>query len=233
MRLLALETSTAYTSVALLETTPSSNRLYTKNHYSPMQHGQVVLPFIETLLQEAKCSLSMLDAIAYGSGPGSFTGTRIASCVAQGLGYAHHCRVIMISSMAAFAQTAYLKTGWTRLLVALDAHAGHIYWGHYHINTSGCAELAEPEQYCKPHQMVLTTAMTMGYGVGSGFQKYSESINHCLPSPLQAIDHDTTFPTAEAMLTLAMTKYNQKDWLTPTQAVPTYLDHSWGQTQHE
>ena len=105
MKILAIDTSSNACGVALL----CNNEVKALHELAPMQQTQKILPMIDALLGEAKVSLNQLDALAFGCGPGSFTGVRIAVSVMQGLGYAMNLPLIPVSSLAALAQAAYVE----------------------------------------------------------------------------------------------------------------------------
>src|SRR5690349_9145853 len=134
--ILAFDTSTSACTVAL----QNGDFVSVRHQLAPKQQAQLILPMINELLSSTSLTANELDAIAYGCGPGSFTGIRIASSVAQGIGFAINKPIIPVSSLAALAQTAFLEQQWTRLLVAVDARMGKIYWANYVINPSGIAE---------------------------------------------------------------------------------------------
>src|SRR5574337_2025289 len=100
MNILAIETSSTVCSVALYW----DGDIVSKQVLDPNQHAKVILPMIDELLSIAEINIKKLDAIAFGCGPGSFTGLRIAASVAQGLALAHHLPLISISSLQALAQ---------------------------------------------------------------------------------------------------------------------------------
>lgn len=223
VRLLAFDTSSSACSVALLDTNKDKNKQVTALHKNlPMQQGRLILPMINELLNAASVSLNELDAIAYGCGPGSFTGIRIASSVAQGLGFATKCPIISVSSLAAIAQSAYLEKKWTSLLVAVDARIGEVYWAHYTVNPLGNMELNGKEQVCPPEAVELPIQNHSYYGVGEGWEKYGEKFAKLLGHQLQAIDK-SQLPTAEGILPLAKAKLEIKDWISASNAIPVYL----------
>ena len=127
MNLLAIETSDAACSIAL----QVGDAIHARHEVIPMQQSQVVLPWIDELLRAKSITLNQLDAIAFGCGPGSFTGIRLATSIAQGLGYGAGLPLIPVSSLAILAQTAYQTLGWDRVLVAVDARMQEIYTGAY------------------------------------------------------------------------------------------------------
>ncbi|HWQ94164.1 MAG TPA: tRNA (adenosine(37)-N6)-threonylcarbamoyltransferase complex dimerization subunit type 1 TsaB, partial [Gammaproteobacteria bacterium] len=175
MKLLAIDTSTEACSAALLIGTE------TREHFklAPREHAKLILPMVDKLLAEAGLSLSQLDAIAFGRGPGSFTGLRIAAGVAQGLAFGADVPVLPISTLAALAQGAYTDLGATRVLTALDARMSEVYWGVYQINGAGVMELHGAEEVCAPGNVSLPLDGEW-VGAGSGWKEYGAALReHC------------------------------------------------------
>lgn len=125
MKILALETSGAYCSAALMIDDQIEQRL----EHAPRQHGDLILSMLQGLLEQAGLALRQLDAIAYGRGPGSFTGVRIAAAVAQGIAFGAGKPVVGVSTLQATAAAAMQETGQRRIACALDARMGEVYWG--------------------------------------------------------------------------------------------------------
>lgn len=111
---------------------------------APYQHSLYILDFVKQVLATSDLNLAQLNAIAFGCGPGSFTGLRLAASITQGLAFAHNLPVIEISTLQAMAQGAYAETGATHILVAVDARTNEIYWGEYALSNNGCMELITP-----------------------------------------------------------------------------------------
>lgn len=217
MKLLAFDTSSAVCSVALLH--GDEEKVLYKS--AVMQQARVILPMIQELLGSSSLKLTDLDAITYGCGPGSFTGIRIASSVAQGLGFAAKLPVIRISSLAAIAQAAFLEQQWSNLLIALDARMDQIYWAIYKMNKHGCAELIGQEQLCDPAGINIPGNSNY-YGIGDGWEKHREKIEMCLGFKLQ-VAKSSRFPLAQAILRLAKAKFDKGDWVAASEAIPVYL----------
>lgn len=214
MKLLALDTSSTACSIAL----QIDQKIFSQHVIMPMQQAQSILPMIKNLLDETNLKLNELDAIAFGKGPGSFTGIRIAASVAQGLSFGAKLPVIAISSLQALAQAAYDSLDWKRLLVAVDARMQEVYWGTYVINSKGLAELIGEEMINSPNNIPFFEDQSWS-GVGNGWEVYRERISH-LPQKMDA----TILPTATAILALAGEKWlNKEDLLKPEEALPTYL----------
>lgn len=127
MNILAIETSTANCSLALL----SQDQLYTSDQLVPQQHGDCVFASIDQLLHQAHLTRASIQHVAYGKGPGSFTGVRIAAAVAQGLSLGLAAKVLGISSLAALAYQAHLELSVSRVAVLMDARMQEVYWGVY------------------------------------------------------------------------------------------------------
>jgi tRNA threonylcarbamoyladenosine biosynthesis protein TsaB len=125
--LLAIEASTRQCAVALGD----GRVLREQSLDRPREHHALVLPMVQELLSEAGRAVSELDAIAFGRGPGSFTGVRIATAFAQGLAFAIERPVIPVSSLRAVAREALAQQAGERVMVAVDAHMGELFCGQY------------------------------------------------------------------------------------------------------
>lgn len=218
MKLLAFDTSSSAYSLALL----NDNEVKVIHEVAPMQQSRLLLPAIEKLLQESSVALNQLDAIAFGCGPGSFTGIRIAASTAQALGYAAKLPLISLSSLAILAQTAFMQKNVTHSLVALDARMEQIYWAEYVITSHGLATLIHHEQICAPQNIITSSNHHDWSGIGEGWQRYQTQLISALGSHPQSIYSDL-IPHANAMIPLARAKFEQKEWVTPENAVPIYL----------
>nr|VFJ96912.1 MAG: tRNA threonylcarbamoyl adenosine modification protein YeaZ [Candidatus Kentron sp. H]VFJ97120.1 MAG: tRNA threonylcarbamoyl adenosine modification protein YeaZ [Candidatus Kentron sp. H]VFK02851.1 MAG: tRNA threonylcarbamoyl adenosine modification protein YeaZ [Candidatus Kentron sp. H] len=141
MKILAIDTATDACSVAL----HLDGEYWGRHELAPRQHAEILLPRIRELLSEAGLSLNHLDALAFGRGPGAFTGVRIATSVAQGLAFGADLPVVPISSLHALAQGAWRERGERNLLAALDARMGEVYWGAYRVAAAE-ALLSDPQR---------------------------------------------------------------------------------------
>jgi tRNA threonylcarbamoyladenosine biosynthesis protein TsaB len=124
MRVLAVDTATEASSVALL----SGEELISRRAEGGLSHAQQILGMVEAVLAEAQVSLSVLDGIAASIGPGSFTGVRISVAVAQGLAFGAGLRIVPVSTLEALAFQA-VRSGAAHALACLDARMGEVYWG--------------------------------------------------------------------------------------------------------
>lgn len=213
MKLLAIETSAQACSVAI----KLADKVKVIHQVAPREQAQRILSDIQTCLSECNIQLNQLDAIAFGCGPGSFTGIRIAASVAKGLAYAANLPVIAVSSLAALAQTAYHETGWKNLVVAVDARIEEVYWGRYQVNAGGLVEPLGEDTVCSPQEMTLTSDRDW-YGVGEAWSIY-EQIIPIRPSAVNT----SVIATAAAVAELAAQKYSCHEVQSARDILPHYV----------
>ncbi|RDI46067.1 tRNA threonylcarbamoyladenosine biosynthesis protein TsaB [Aquicella lusitana] len=219
VNILAFDTSSSACSIALRK----GGEITVLHEIAPMQQARLILPMIQAALDSFSLTLHQLDAIAYGCGPGSFTGIRIASCTAQGLGFASAVPLVSISSLAALAQTVFMEQGFRKLLVALDARMGQVYWAAYEAGQEGRVQLIHQEQLCAPDEVDLPTQLhtEQWYGVGDGWEKYGKIMSTALKFEPAVVE--SQLPSARAMLELAEIKLQRGEYVTAGQALPAYL----------
>lgn len=128
--ILAIETSTELASVALLR----NEEVIVRESAGVQTHSQSVLPMVQALLNEAGLRIADCDAIAFGSGPGSFTGVRTACGITQGLAFASGLPVIPVVTLQAMAQACYDLHGENDVVALLDARMEEIYWAQYRFD---------------------------------------------------------------------------------------------------
>lgn len=218
MKILAFDTSTTACSVAL----QSGDEIKVLHEVAPMQQARRILIIIQKLLADSSLTLADLDAIAFGCGPGSFTGIRIASSVAQGIGFAKDLPIIRISSLAAFAQAAFEAGKGAKYLIAVDAHMQQIYWAIYAANQHGFVELTNQELVCSPEDIIPPENTHDWYAVGDGWEKYREKLLARLGFEPTIIS-SSPLPIAKAILRLASESYTKGDNVTASDAIPVYL----------
>ncbi len=217
MKLLAIDTSTEACSCAL----SIDGEIQDRSVIVPRQHTALILPMIDELLQEADLKPIQLDGLAFGRGPGSFTGLRIASGVAQGIAFAANIPVAPISSLATLAQAAYTKKGAKKVLAMIDARMNEIYWGGYTLDNQGIMRSEIEEKVCAPQDINLPM-VNQWYGVGSGWKTYTDILTAKWGEALQ--DKSTNeYPQAWAMIPLALTAFNEGKIVSAEKAVPVYL----------
>ncbi|QQX78461.1 tRNA (adenosine(37)-N6)-threonylcarbamoyltransferase complex dimerization subunit type 1 TsaB [Shewanella sp. KX20019] len=169
LSILALDTCTESCSAALTH----NNNVFSEQADAPREHSQRLLPMVKSVLSQAELKLTDVDLIAYGRGPGSFTGIRICTSITQGLALGQSLPVIGISTLATMAQAA-IENGANQVLAAIDARMGEIYWGQY-INVDGLATLVNEEVVSAPEALVLSLneADTIT-ACGTGFDAYPQ-----------------------------------------------------------
>ena len=143
MKLLALDTATERCSVALW----IDGAVVVRDAVMPRGHAELILPMVDAVLSECSLSLRDLDALAYGRGPGAFTGVRIAIGVVQGLAYGANRPVVGISNLAAVAQP-HADSG--TVLVCMDARMNEVYWCAYHQPGEGVMQPIIEERLSRP-----------------------------------------------------------------------------------
>jgi tRNA threonylcarbamoyladenosine biosynthesis protein TsaB len=171
MKLLAIDSSGDACSAALL----LDGRIEQVLETAPRRHGELILGMMQQLLDVGGIGLAELDAIAFGRGPGSFTGVRIAVAVAQGAAFGAGLPLVPVSTLAAIAQGQFRRGGQRRLLVALDARMGEVYWGCFEIDRQGLALSCCNERVCSPAD-VEAPAGGGWIGVGPGWAAHGDSL---------------------------------------------------------
>lgn len=172
--LLALDTSNQYCSTAL----QVGGRIYARHEWSEQKHSAMLLPIIRMLFDEADCSLSQLDAIAVGIGPGGFTGVRLAVAVAQGLALALAKPIIPCASLEALAiaavnaQLDQPQSQALSVLVAMDARMQQVYWAQYRweagaLQTVHAPDLEDVAVFCTRMQGVSKSVVCVGNALSS------------------------------------------------------------------
>lgn len=167
MKILAIETATEACSVALRY----DNKVIEQFEIEPRGHSLLVLPMIEGLLAQAGISPQQLDAVAFGCGPGAFTGVRIAASVTQGIAFASDIPVVPVSTLVGLAQGAYRKYGLRQILPILDARMDEIYITQCTLDQSGIMKARTTELVMPPDKVELPDT---GHwlGIGSGWDRY-------------------------------------------------------------
>ncbi len=170
MNLLAFETSSDAGSVALLVDEAVSQAAID----TPRRQTEQLLPLAVTLLEAAGLGLSELDGIAFGRGPGSFTGLRVAAAAAQGLGLATGLPLLPVSSLAVSAQGVWRTNGVTNALICIDAHMGEVFWGAFEVR-DGLAQPLGSEHLTAP-QAVNDAGLAAWTAAGDGFAAYETAL---------------------------------------------------------
>ena len=215
MKILAIETATEACSAALAIDESQIERF----EIAPRKHTQLVLPMVDELMHEADIKPADLDAIAFGQGPGAFTGVRIAMGVVQGLAFAHDIPVIPVSSLAAIAQNVAEKHDF--VAAAIDARMQEIYWGLFKKNKDGVMEAASEEMVCSASD-VSVVSDEIWFGAGSGWDTYSDELSSKFDINLNGFN-GKLFPYAVDVLALAKPVFEAGKMISIEQAAPVYL----------
>lgn len=218
MRILAIDTATEACSVALW------NDGKTGAHFElcPREHTQRILPLVQQQLSDGGVTLADLDALAFGRGPGSFTGVRIGIGIAQGLALGADLPMIGVSTLMTMAQGAWRKTGATRVLAAIDARMGEVYWAEYQRNEEGVWHGEETESVLKPEAVNARLKNLSGNWatVGTGWPAWPDLAQD---SGLTLTDGEILLPAAEDMLPLACQRLARQQTVAVEAAEPIYL----------
>lgn len=208
--ILAIETSTELASAALWQ----DARVTQKEISGVHTHSQTVLPMVQELLKEAGIGLSQCDAIAFGSGPGSFTGVRTACGVTQGLAFGCDLPVVPVVTLLAMAQACREECGAGEVLVVLDARMGEVYWAQYRY-ADGWQTVLEPRLSAP------STVMANGEAVvcGNGLAAYPEAFANL--GARAAYPH--IMPHARYVATLAHDAYIAGGGVAARDAQPLYV----------
>lgn len=215
-RILALDTSSDACSIALLH----AHGCEEDCQHIPRQHTQYILPMIEQLLNKYDYRISDLDAIAFGRGPGSFVGIRIATGVAQGLALAGDLPVIPVSTLHAMALQAAEETTQEHILALIDARLDEVYWCCYTRQHDQLLALMD-EQVSAPQAIYMDKNIHSVHAIGSGLNYI-----HALPpdSAHKIVSHNPTgFARAAYIAQLASISFKKSGGIAPELARPVYL----------
>lgn len=226
MKILAVDTATEACSAALY----IEGDILERFEIAPREHTKLLLPMVDSLMSEADLRPQQLDAIAFGCGPGSFTGVRIATGVMQGIAYGVDLPVVPVSTLAAISQACLQKTVHDTIFTAVDARMNEIYWAVYQRDAEGYAQLLGQEKV-QPAALVNTLQQT-GYGIGSAWQQYQQVLIERLGSQLTGFDADYLPHSAEIAL-LGAVGVRREQTVPVEQAMPVYLRDKVAKTTAE
>jgi tRNA threonylcarbamoyladenosine biosynthesis protein TsaB len=168
--ILAIETSSELASCAILN---SAGGVLARESSGVRTHSQSVLPMVQELLREAGVRLADCDAIAFGAGPGSFTGVRTACGVAQGLAFGAGLPVLPLVTLEAMAEACRARTGATEVLAVLDARMNEVYWAQYRYAAGAWQAVCAPV-LCAPEAVAPQPADGLA-ACGNGFAAYPDA----------------------------------------------------------
>jgi tRNA threonylcarbamoyladenosine biosynthesis protein TsaB len=212
MKLLALEASTEYCSVALWR----EGEVDASEAHAGQRHSELLLPMAEALLVRHGLRIGQLDAVAFGQGPGSFTGLRIACGLAQGLAFGAGLPVVGVGTLAAMAEAC----GAAQVVCALDARMGEVYLAAYAQRSTGWETVRSPVVCAPLDAPDLPSGAWVG--CGGGFAAHGEALRRRYGERLARLE-PAIVPHARAIARLAVRELEQGGGLPPEQAVPLYL----------
>jgi tRNA threonylcarbamoyladenosine biosynthesis protein TsaB len=213
-KILAIETSSELASCALL----SGDTLLSRSSSGVRTHSQSILPMVQELLAEAGIALRDCDAIAFGSGPGSFTGVRTACGIAQGLAYGAGLPVVPVVTLPAMAQACRERTGATEVLAVLDARMGEVYWAQYRY-ADGWQTVCEPA-LTAPGDVAPAATNAPLVACGNGLSAYPEAF---AGRDFAAGALTDVMPHASQVAQLARVELAAGRTVSPAEAQPLYL----------
>ena len=212
MRVLALETSTEYCSVALWQ----DGVVIDCCKLVGQKHSEVLIEMLDALLREAGVKLAQLNGIAFGMGPGSFTGVRIACGAAQGLALGANLPVVGMCTLQALAQAS----SHGKVIAALDARMGEVYHAAYEKRAGEWVAVCEPS-LCLP-QDAPQVAGAGWFGAGSGFALHGVALSEHYAGQLTGSDAQAV-PQASSVAILAAPQFAAGQGRDAAQAMPLYL----------
>lgn len=218
IKILALDTATENCSVALLV----DEKVYVRSEVAPRDHTKKILPMVDEVLKEAGVTLAELDALAFGRGPGSFTGVRIGIGIAQGLAFGADLPMVAISTLEAMAQGVYRKHGASDVVCAIDARMSEVYWGRFSRQEDGTWNKVDQECVTPP-QLAAENSQAddkVWLTAGTGWDAYSEALAQVA---FKTEKSEVLFPDAEDIVQLAKLEFAKGNTVDAEEASPVYL----------
>jgi tRNA threonylcarbamoyladenosine biosynthesis protein TsaB len=215
MNILAFETATEALSVAV----HVDGTVLERFALAPRRHAELALPWAEQLLAEAGLARGQLDAIAFGRGPGAFTGVRLAIALAQGIALALDLPVLPVSTLQVLALRAPADA--PRVLAAIDARMGEVYWAAFE-RRHGVLAAVSAEAVCAPDAVELPGVAQDWHALGTGLGAANGVLAERLASRLAGLDAQA-LPHAADLLALALPALVRGEGVAPEKIEPAYL----------
>ncbi|KEQ19523.1 tRNA (adenosine(37)-N6)-threonylcarbamoyltransferase complex dimerization subunit type 1 TsaB [Endozoicomonas numazuensis] len=212
MKILALDTATEACSVAL----NLNGEIVEHFELLPRRHSRELLGMIDNLLKKQNVSLSDLDALAFGCGPGAFTGLRVATAMVQGLAFAIDKPVVQVSTLRALAQEGLRVHQSNAVLAAIDARMGEVYWGAFKAK-DGLMQPVINERVIAPERVIVPEGEENWLGMGTGWQfedQLAAKTINCFPD---------AYPRAADIAILAAADFNEGHAVPAERTRPVYL----------
>ncbi|GLT19794.1 tRNA threonylcarbamoyladenosine biosynthesis protein TsaB [Vibrio zhanjiangensis] len=217
-KILALDTATENCSVALLV----NDHVYVRREVAPRDHTKKILPMVDEVLKEAGLALNELDALAFGRGPGSFTGVRIGIGIAQGLAFGAELPMIGVSTLEAMAKGSYRSMGATHVACAIDARMSEVYWGRFMRQEDGAWCTIDEESVISPTTLAehSQTDKFSWVKAGTGWDAYTDALGDIKYDVIQGC---VIYPDAEDIALLASLEFEKGNTVAVEEASPVYL----------
>ena len=217
-KILAIDTATENCSVALLV----NDRVISRSEVAPRDHTKKVLPMVDEVLKEAGLTLQDLDALAFGRGPGSFTGVRIGIGIAQGLAFGADLPMIGVSTLAAMAQASYRQHGATDVAGAIDARMSEVYWARYTRQENGEWAGVDAECVIPPARLAEEAQADdkTWTKAGTGWDAYQEDLGKL---PLNLTSGVVLYPDSQDIVILAEQELKKGNTVPVEESSPVYL----------
>lgn len=227
MNLLAIECSTEVLSVAVF----ASGELSERVEDSGARHGDRLLPLIDAVLADARIEKLELQAVAFGCGPGAFTGVRMAVAAAQGIAYGLGIPALPVSSLAALAQEGFERGAVAPILALADARMGEVYAGFFDVDAEGVVEAIGDECLVAPSALALP-GDNIWCAVGPGYRVHAAVLRERFGYRLDAIER-SAYPQASAVARLGARALRAGQGVPAHLALPVYLRDKVALTEAE
>lgn len=222
--LLAIETSTELASVSLLIHSGSDSRCLSRELSGVQTHSHGLLPAIQALLQEAAIDITQIDALAFGCGPGAFTGVRTACGVVQGLAFGLDLAVLPVISLMAMAEAAKSHVQWNDVVCLLDARMNEVYWAHYRFQDGQWQSVCDPSLSSLEVALAYADAAALSLVLGKGL---------VVPMQFGHLQWTLEMPHAQFAAVLALVDLAHGGQIAAALAQPVYLRNKVAQTTAE
>lgn len=227
MNILAIECSTEVLSVAVF----ANGEIRERTEEGGRRHGDRLLPMISAVLADVRVNKIDLSAVAFGRGPGAFTGVRMAVAAAQGIAYGLDIPALPISSLAALAQEGFDRGAAPPVLALLDARMGELYAGFFDVDEEGLVITTEDEILVRPEALALP-GDDVWCALGPGHRAHRTALEERFGYRIDTLER-SSFPQASSLVRLAARDLRHRRGVPAAQAQPVYLRNKVAQTETE
>ncbi|MDF3054643.1 MAG: Peptidase glycoprotease [Gammaproteobacteria bacterium] len=218
LNLLSFDMSMQACSVALMQ----DDLVFSISEPALRQQSRHVLSMIKHLLADAGISFSQLDGVAFGRGPGSFTGVRLSASVAQAIAFSKDLPIFPVSTLQALAQKIYIDFDAELICVALNAYAGDIYTGTYQKTVQPIVQIVSDERRCLPSELSFAgDALKVCAAAGDGWSVYADVLKDQIPVRAQL--YSDCLPHAKEIARIAKVDFEYGRFTALKDALPSYL----------